>query len=62
MKKIVEQDIRWRGSVTDLATDCAYLLTREEALELAATLQRFADSPKLSSEKFHGVRLQELHH
>jgi hypothetical protein len=33
--------ITWRGSVTDLATDCANLLTMEQGRELVAELERF---------------------
>lgn len=52
--RVVESNIRWRGSVTDLATDCAYLLTRDEVLELARTLQSFADMPALARLKILG--------
>ena len=41
MRKIVESNIRWRGSVTDLATDVAYLLTSEEGKTLVGELVRF---------------------
>lgn len=53
-KTVVESSIRWRGSVTDLATDCAYLLTVEEAKVLANELLRFVKSPTLSKEKLRG--------
>lgn len=53
-KKVVESSIRWRGSITDLATDCAYLLTAEEAKILVNELMRFVESPKLSEEKLRG--------
>lgn len=33
--------ITYRGSVTDLATDAAYLLTPEQGAELVRELQRF---------------------
>ncbi len=33
--------IRWRGSVSDLATDCAALLTRGQGYQLLTELQRF---------------------
>jgi hypothetical protein len=44
--------IQWRGSVTDLATDCAFLLTPKQGLELAAELQRFYDNERLRAEKY----------
>jgi hypothetical protein len=47
-----EPTITWRGSVTDLATDCAYLLTPKQGLELAAELVRFFESERLSKEKY----------
>ncbi len=45
MRKIVEQTIPWRGSVTDLATDVAWLLTPKGGKELISELQRFLDLP-----------------
>ncbi len=52
MKKILEQNIRWRGSITDLATDCAYLLTEQQGLELARELLRFLGKKELVAEKY----------
>jgi hypothetical protein len=59
VKRLVPTHIRWYGSVTDLATDCAHLLTREEGLALAAELQRFASEPHLR-EKFAGKGFEEV--
>ena len=53
MRKIVEQTIPWRGSVTDLATDVAYLLTPEEGDALIRELSRFRSYPHLA-EKWAG--------
>lgn len=47
MKKKIE--LIWRGSVTDLATDIAYLLTPEQGERLARELDRFP------SGKFQGM-------
>jgi hypothetical protein len=47
MRKIVESTITWRGSVTDLATDVAGLLTPEEGQELIRELERFQREPYL---------------
>lgn len=52
MKTVVQKDVRWRGSVTDLATDCAELLTAEQGLELARELVRFLSSPGLMAQKY----------
>jgi hypothetical protein len=54
VRKVLEQDIRWRGSVTDLATDCAHLLTEEQGLELARELLRFLGRPSLTKYKASG--------
>lgn len=40
--------IPWRGSVTDLATDCAALLTREQGEAFVRELERFLTLPHLS--------------
>jgi hypothetical protein len=47
-----EPVIYWRGSISDLATDCAYLLTPAQGLELAAELKRFYESERLRAEKY----------
>ena len=47
MRKIVESNIIWRGSVSDLATDTAYLLTKAEGEELIRELERFQRLPHL---------------
>jgi len=39
------ETITYRGSVTDLATDCAYLLTPEQGMELARELRRLVAVP-----------------
>lgn len=57
-KKIVESDIRWRGSISDLATDTAYLLTKEEGEQLIQELQRFQGLPHLQ-EKWKGRGREE---
>jgi len=44
MRKTVESTITWRGSITDLATDVAWLLTPEEGKELVRELQRFQET------------------
>ena len=54
IKKIVESVIHWRGSVTDLATDCASLLTWREGHEFQCELDRFQSTLKLRDEKFQG--------
>jgi hypothetical protein len=51
-----EPVIYWRGSIGDLATDCAFLLTPEQGLELAAELKRFYDSDRLRAEKYLGKK------
>lgn len=48
MRVAVESTIRWRGSVTDLATDVADLLTPEEGKKLISELQRFQTLPHLA--------------
>ena len=60
MKKTIESTIRWRGSITDLATDVAYLLTPEEGLRLAEQLKEFAESPRLSTEKYRGKGYEKV--
>lgn len=50
-----EQTITWRGSITDLATDVAYLLTRQDGADLIHELQRFLTLPHLA-DKFQGKR------
>lgn len=52
MKVIRLSTITWRGSVGDLATDCAYLLTPAEGRELARILIAFADNPKQTADKY----------
>ncbi len=54
-----EHIITWRRSITDLATDCAYLLTPKQGLELAAELQRFHDNEKLRADKYLGQGEEE---
>lgn len=46
MFKIVESTITWRGSITDLATDVAWLLTPEEGRELVRELEAFQRDPR----------------
>lgn len=41
MRRVVERTIRWRGSITDLATDVADLLTPKEGRILIDELERF---------------------
>ncbi len=53
MIKVVESKIPWRGSITDLATDVAFLLTPEEGEQLIAELRRFQTLPHLR-EKWEG--------
>lgn len=53
MRKIVETTIRWRGSLTDLATDVADLLTVEEGEQFVHELNRFLLLPHLQ-EKWQG--------
>lgn len=53
MSKIVQSTIIWRGSITDLATDVAYLLTKEQGEELMRELQRFQRMPHLA-DKWQG--------
>lgn len=55
---VVYRTIRWRGSITDLATDAAALLTKEEGLQLIAELQRFQDKPHLA-DKWAGDGFRE---
>jgi len=52
------QMIPWRGSVTDLATDCAYVLTRAQGHELVAELTRFLTLSHLR-EKFQGKTIKD---
>jgi len=59
MKRLAKKSVPWHGSVTDLATDCAALLTREEGRALAAELSRFAASDTVSAEKFLGEGWEE---
>ncbi len=49
----VRRTIVWRGSITDLATDVADLLTPEEGRTLIDELQRFQRLPHLR-EKWAG--------
>ena len=58
MRKVVESQIPWRGSVTDLATDVAWLLTPEEGDELIRELQRFRRLPHLA-EKWEGKGFEQ---
>ncbi len=44
----VKRTIPWRGSITDLATDVADLLTKEEWQKLIAELERFQQLPHLA--------------
>ncbi len=59
MKKVVQSDIIWRGSITDLATDVAYLLTIEQADELIKELRRFQNNTHLN-DKFQGKGFEEV--
>lgn len=52
-RKIVEQEVPWRGSINDLATDVSYLLTPKEGEELIAHLQRYLREPHLA-DKWQG--------
>jgi hypothetical protein len=45
MRKIVESTITWRGSITDLATDVAWLMTPAEGEEFVRELERFLRVP-----------------
>lgn len=55
MRKIVESTITWRGSITDLATDVAWLLTPEEGKEFVRELERFQQKePSYLLHKFGG--------
>ena len=47
-----ERTITYRGSITDLATDIAYELTPDKALELIRELQRFMAGDLV---KFHNA-------
>jgi hypothetical protein len=40
----VERTIRYRGSITDLATDVAFEITAEKGRELIEELERFLSS------------------
>ncbi len=59
MRKILESKIQWRGSVTDLATDVAYLLTPEEGESLIRELLRFQEEPHLA-DKWAGRGHEEV--
>lgn len=48
IRKYVESQITWRGSLTDLLTDVAYLLTPEEGEQLAKDLDRYLTDPDLA--------------
>ncbi len=50
----VRRTVVWRGSITDLATDVADLLTPEEGQSLIEELQRFQRLPHLH-EKWAGI-------
>lgn len=45
---VVGRTIPWRGSITDLATDVADLLTKKEGQKLIAELDRFQRLPHLA--------------
>lgn len=51
MTKNRKIEITWRGSVTDLATDIAYLLTPDQGRALTEELSRFQRTQK---QKFCG--------
>jgi hypothetical protein len=53
MRKIVEAKIPWRGSLTDLVTDVAYLLTPEEGQQFLAEVKRYLTLPHLA-DKWQG--------
>ncbi len=47
-RKIVESRIPWRGSITDLVTDIAYLLTPKDGAKLVEEINRYLNSPHLA--------------
>jgi hypothetical protein len=49
MRQIVESKITWRGSLSDLATDVAYLLTKQEGEQFMREIERFLLLPHLES-------------
>ncbi len=53
MRRIVESEIKWRGSISDLVTDVAYLLTPPEGLEFLREVQRYLSLPHLA-DKWQG--------
>ncbi len=48
MRKSIQQEIIWRGSITDLATDVAYLLNKEDGKKLIDELNRFQNESHLA--------------
>ncbi len=59
MKTIIKKTIIWRGSITDLATDVADILTIDEADILIAELRRFQNTPILN-DKYNGKGHKEV--
>jgi hypothetical protein len=49
MLRIVESQITWRGSLTDLVTDVSYLLTPEEGRQFIQEMERYLRTPHLAS-------------
>lgn len=60
MRRIVARQIRWRGSITDLATDVADLLTPQEGAALIVELVRFHSEPHLR-QKWAGSGHEDVH-
>jgi hypothetical protein len=58
-KVIDYQSIKWYGSVSDLATDCANLLTPEQGIELINQLTSFLTKPHLQ-DKWCGRGFNEV--
>ncbi len=59
MRRIVEQPVLWRGSITDLATDIAFLLTPEEGERLRQAIDRLLTFPHLAH-KWQGRGHEEV--
>lgn len=50
----MERTIKYRGSITDLATDIAFEITPEKAIELINELRNFIDKkPEKFQNAFH---------